>query len=144
MAVAAVGNVTEVTEFALNSSNKLLFVPSGKQWHLLSIFVKYVSTSGAGNRQVDVIIYDTSGNPTARYAAGAVQVASRTQYFHFAPSHPQETGYLPNASGGTMLRQISDSLWLTAGMAVRVWDSAAIAATTDDMSVTLLVDERSA
>lgn len=143
MAVAALGNVTEVTEFAMNTSNKLLFVPAGKQWRLVSIFVKYVSTSTAGNRQVDIIVYDTAGNAMARYAAGAVQVASRTQYFHFAPSHPQETAFTPAATNGVMLRQISDSLWLTAGMAIRVWDSAAIAATADDLAVTVLVDERS-
>ena len=96
MAVAAVGNLTQVSDFADNSSNKLFTVPDGKQWHVRSVWVKLVSTSAAGNRQVDVLILDPLGNLAGQYKAGAVQIASRTQYFFFAPNHPQETAYTPN------------------------------------------------
>jgi hypothetical protein len=142
VAVSAVGNLVEVSDFSLNSSDKLLVVPALTQWHLRAIWVKLVSSGDVGNRQVDVLLLDTRGNLCGKYAAGAVQVASRTQYFSFAPGHPQETGYTPNLTNGVMLRQLGSEIILTAGMAVRVYDSAAIAATADDLSLTLLVDER--
>ena len=130
-------NITQQSDAALNDSDKTLTVTAGKSWLIRSIFVQLISTATAGNRQVDVLLTDASDNILFKYQAAAVQAANLTRQYMFAPSHPQETGF----TGAVMLRAIADNIVLPAGYKIRVYDSAAIDAAADDMTVRLLVEE---
>jgi hypothetical protein len=129
--------MVQQADAAANDSDKTFTVPAGKAWRLASVYAQLVSTATVGNRQLDVLITDGSDNPVARYKAGAVQAASLTREYIFAPQHPQETGF----TGTTMLRALGEALVLPAGYKVRVFDSAAIDAAADDLTARLLVEE---
>ena len=130
-------NIVQQADAALNDSDKTLTVPAGKQWGLRSVYAKLISTATVGNRQMDVLVTDGSDNIVAKFVAGAVQAASLTREYVFAPAQPQETGF----TTGVMLRALAGDLVLPAGYKVRVYDSAAIDAAADDLTVRLLVEE---
>jgi len=130
-------NIVQQADTALNDSDKTFTVPAGKAWGLRSVYAKLISTATVGNRQVDVLVTDGSDNIVVKFVAGAVQAASLTREYVFAPLHPQETAF----TGGVMLRALSGEMVLPAGYKVRVYDSAAIDAAADDLTVRLLVEE---
>lgn len=130
-------NITQQADAAANDSDKTLTVPAGKSWGLRSIFAELVSTATGGNRQLDVLLTDPSDNVVAKCVAGAVQAASLTRDYVFAPQHPQEAAF----TNGLMLRALAGDVVLPAGYKVRVYDSAAIDAAADDLTVRLLVEE---
>lgn len=132
-------NIVQQADAALDDSDKTLTVPAGKQWGLRSVYAKLISTATAGNRQLDVLVTDAADNIVAKFVAGAVQAASLTREYIFAPQHPQETTF----TGGVMLRALAGDLVLPAGYKVRVYDSAAIAAAADDLTLRFLVEEMS-
>jgi hypothetical protein len=139
MPVMASGQLYELTDFGFDSSNKFFLVPLMRQWHLRHVFIRLVTTSTVGNRQVDVLLLDTLGNLIGKYQAGAVQAASLTREYVFGIGHPQETAF---SAAGLMLRTLGSDLILQPGQAIRVLDSAAIAPTADDLRVSLMIDER--
>lgn len=131
-------NIVQSVDTALNDSDKTITVPAGKQWVLKSLYAKLISTATVGNRQLDVLITDDGDNIFAKFVAGAVQAASLTREYVFAPEHPQETGF----TNGGMLRALAGELALPAGYKIRIYDSAAIDAAADDLTVRLLVEEQ--
>jgi hypothetical protein len=131
-------NIVQSVDTALNDSDKTITVPAQKQWVLKSLYAKLISTATVGNRQLDVLITDAADNIFAKFVAGAVQAASLTREYLFAPQQPQETAF----TGGLMLRALAGELTLPAGYKIRVFDSAAIDAAADDMDVRLLVEEQ--
>lgn len=122
---------------ATNDSDKTLTVPAGRQWAVKSLYAALVSTATVGNRQLDVLFTDAADSPIAKAVAGAVQAASLTREYIFAPSNPQETAF----TNGLMFRALPDRLVLPAGYKIRIYDSAAIDAAADDLTVNLLVEE---
>lgn len=130
--------ISQQADTALNDSDKTLTVPAGKQWVIQAAYAKLISTATVGNRQLDVLFTDASDNTLAKFQAGAVQAASLTREYIFAPTHPQETTF----TNGVMLRALGQWFTLPAGFKVRVFDSAAIDATADDLTVRLLVEEQ--
>jgi hypothetical protein len=131
-------NLVLQADAALNDSDKTFTVTTGEQWWIKSIYASLVSTAVVGNRQLDVLITDASDNPVCKAVAGAVQAASLTREYVFAPGNPQETGF----TNGLMYRAIPDRLVLPAGYKIRIYDSAAIDPTHDDLTVRLLVEDR--
>ena len=131
--------VSQQVDAAANDSDKTLTVPAGKAWRVSAIHVTLVTTATVGNRQVDILITDGSDNLLMKYQAGAVQAASLTRVYCFAPLHPQETGF----TATIMLRALASELILPAGYKIRIYDSAAIDAAADDMTVRALVEEMS-
>ncbi len=133
-------NVVQQADATLNDSDKTFTVPTGKQWRLQSILATLIATATVGNRQLDVLLTDGSDNVVAKYMAAAVITASQTRTVIFAPAHPQDAAF--NAAG-VMYRMLADGFVLPAGFKVRVYDSAAIDAAADDLTVRLLVEEMS-
>lgn len=131
-------NIVQKSDVVLNDSDKTLTVTTGYQWVLHSIYAKLISTATAGNRQVDVLLTDGSDNIVTKYVAGAVQTASLTREYIFAPLHPQETAF----TNGIMLRALAGYIILPEGYKIRIYDSAAIAAAADDLEYRILVEER--
>lgn len=129
--------VAQKSDTAADDSDKTFTVPAATSWRLLSVYAKLVSDATVGNRQLDVLVTDASDNELAKFVAGAVQAASLTRTYLFAPQHPQETAF----TNALMLRALAGDLVLPAGFKVRIFDSAAIAAATDDLTLRLLVEE---
>ncbi len=130
-------NIVKKSDVTLNDSDKSFTVTTSKQWLLKSVYVKLVTTATVGNRQLDVLLTDASDVVIAKFVAGAVQAASLTREYVFAPHHPQETGF----TTGVMLRALADDFVLPAGYKIRVYDSAAIDAAADDMDVHIHIEE---
>ena len=131
-------NLVLKSDVVINQSDKTFTVPAGKQWWIKSIYAILISTATVGNRQLDVLFTDGFDNPVGKAAAGAVQAATLTRAICYAPGNPQETSF----TTGLMYRALSFNLVLPAGYKVRVYDSAAIDAAADDMTVQMLVEER--
>lgn len=131
-------NIIQVSDAALNDSDKTSTVTAGKQWAIKSIYAQLISTATVGNRQLDVLITDASDNELSKLVAGAVQAASLTRTYVFAPYNPQETAF----TNGLMFRALPGGLILPAGYKIRIFDSAAIDAAADDLTIRLLVEER--
>ena len=121
-----------------DDSDKLIAVPAAKQWIVQSIAVNLISTASVGNRQMRVDIRDGSANLLASVAAGAVQAASLTRDFTFAPGLVNQTAFVDNI----LITSFPEGIILLPTYDVRVYDSAAIDAAADDMIVRLLVRER--
>jgi len=131
-------NIVLQSDTGANDSDKTLTVSTGKQWQIHSVYALLASTATEGNRQLDILITDASDNPIMKAVAGAVQPASQTYTYVFAVDNPQETGF----TGDLMYRALPGQLILPAGYKVRVYDSAAVAAAADDLTLRLLVEER--
>ena len=127
------------SDVAANDSDKTLTVPAGQTWVLQFLAVKFISTATVGNRQLRVEIGDGT-NLLWFKNFGKVQAASLTRYYHAASDLPDDTDF---DSDGRIRMQLEAHV-LPAGYTVRIYDSAAIAATADDMEVRLIVDERAA
>lgn len=130
-------SITQSADAALNDSDKTFTVPAGRAWGLQAVHVTLISTATVGNRQVDILITDESDNTIYKYQAGAVQTATLTRVYVFAPGHSQDTSF----TNGVMLRQIASNIVLPAGYKVRVLDSTAVDAAADDMTVRLLLED---
>lgn len=121
-----------------NDSDKTFTVGTGRTWKLQWISVDLVSTATVGNRQVDIVIGDGT-NTILTVNAGAVQAASLTRHYQFYDTAPNETAFV-----GTNIRNpLPFNMVLLPGWTVRVYDSAAVDAAADDMTVNLVYNERS-
>ena len=129
--------IQRTRDVALNDSDKTFTVPAGQRWTLLYANVQLIATATAGNRQIVLQILDAAaGNVMFEAVAGLVQIASATREYNFGSGLPRETAEV----AGQAAVPIPENLTLNAGMAIRVFDSAAIAAAADDMTVAFVVD----
>lgn len=138
------GRVTEVvnpsvqSDTGANDSDKTLTVPSDTHWHILALHVGYTSDGTSGNRQLQLQIQNAATTVVWQQAAGAVQAASNAYNYEFQSGVVRETSVINGE-----LNIPLPNMWLPAAYKLRVYDSAAIAASSDDMLVHLLVDVRS-
>lgn len=119
-----------------NDSDKTFTVDSLERWHVYSVFVSLVTTATVGNRQVRVDFMDSSSNVFCTVLAGAVQAASATVNYSFAPGLP----HLTAAVGTELEAPLPATMVLLPGYKIRVYDSAAVAASADDMTVRILAN----
>ena len=113
-------------------ADKSWIVPTAREWHLFSISVVLTSTASAGNRRVCVRILNSDSDVIGEAVAGAVQAASTTWYYQFAPGLADLTAV---RDSDHMTTPIPGTWVLKAGQEIRVLDDAAIAADSDDMAV---------
>jgi hypothetical protein len=129
--------VVEVADVTANDSDKTQTVAAGQYWTLKSISVKLISTATVGNRQVRIEIGDGT-NLLWFKNFGAVQAASLTRYYHAAPDLPNDADF----DSDDRIRIEMEEHVLPAAFTVRVYDSAAVDAADDDMSVWIVVDKQ--
>jgi len=122
-----------------NDSDITLTVPALTEWEILTIWVELVTDATVGNRQVAIEIQDSAADVILRISAGIVQAASLTRNYAFGHGLQDLTAFRDTAYLTTPLPKII----LPPAYIVRVLDSAAIAAATDDMVVQMLVMARS-
>jgi hypothetical protein len=128
---------TQKPDVTPNDSDKTLTVPAGKAWVLQFLSVNLVTTATVGNRQLRVEIGDGT-NLLWFKEFGAVQAASLTRDYYAASDLPDDTSF----DGDGRIRMQLEAHVLPPGYTVRIYDTQAIDAAADDMTVRLMVDER--
>ena len=131
-------NFTQKSDAAANDSDKTLTVPAGKTW-ALQFLTALLVTTGAGTRQMRIEIGDGT-NLLWFKNFGDTQPASSTYYYYAAAGLPDDSG----EDADDRIRMELEAFILPAGYTVRIFDSAAIAPTVDDLTIRLVVDERNA
>lgn len=114
-----------------NNSNKHFTVPAGQEWQILWVYVSYVSAANAGNRQLEVQWRNATDVVIGAVVAGAVQAASLTRRYMFAPALADLVGFRDT---DYLMTPLPPTLFLSAGEDLRVWTNA-VFDPTDDMSV---------
>lgn len=119
-----------------DDSDKSFVVPADTERLIYSVRVALTTTATAGNRQIVIEVQDDAGKVVSRALAGSTQAASLAKEYLFAIGADTQTvgDYLSNAL---------PVLKLGAGWTLRVYDSGAVDAAADDMSVFVSGDERS-
>lgn len=130
-AVAIVPVVERIVDDTANDSDKSFTVPGGEMWKLNSIFVKLVTDATVGNRQLTVEVQNSAGTVMGRISAGAVQAASLTRHYLWMQGTFRETAFINT----DIQVPIPVDSYLPAGATLRVYDSAAVSAAGDDMTV---------
>jgi len=119
-----------------NDSDKTFTVPADTQWKVLWVYVDFTATASAGNRFIRVQFRGTSDEIIMAAHADAATAATVKNRYLFA--------------GGLQEREIDINFqvaplpidgWLSAGQDIRVFDSQAVAASADDMEVSIMVEE---
>lgn len=128
----------QIYDEVADSSDKEWVVPDGRRYRVFYGSVILVSTATVGNRQMALEIQDDSANVVFRSLAGAVQVASLTREYHFAPNPVREAAFVNTQ----IMVPIPPKLILLPGWTLRVYDTAAIDAAADDMTVSVLLEDR--
>ena len=118
---------------ALNDSDKAVAVPASTRWALDAVMVELITTATAGNRQIRLQIRDGSANVLYEVTAPAVQAASLTVDYAFAPGLPRVAQIADDLQSAPL-----PSVVLEATYDVRVFDSAAIAVAADDLTIRVL------
>lgn len=126
----------QITDITLNDSNKTFTVPENKTWRLLYGNFVLATSADVGNRIMRVDIKDNSLNVLYTTFASAVQAASLTEDYSLGRF---ATAAEPRA--GSHELPIPEDLFLPAGFQISIKDEAAIAATADDLTIFLLVEE---
>lgn len=119
-------------------SDKSFVVPAGRRYKLYYGQITLVSTAVAGNRQMALEVQDDSANVIFRSLAGAVQAASLSREYHFAPNPVREAAFV----NGQIMVPTPPDLILLPGWTLRFYDTAAIDAAADDMDVAALVENQ--
>ena len=130
------GHIRLVQEAVANDSDKTLTVTTGKVWEILHIYASLVTSADVGNRQIQLIAADDSANEIYRMNAADVQAANTTNYYHFSPRIAAAAETIATFHTIPLLTTI-----LPGGYTLRIYDSAAIAAAADDLTINMLVIE---
>ena len=127
------------TDATADDSDKTFTVPADTIWQPLAVTVTLATTATVGNRQMTVDLLTDADVLLARVRAAATQEEDTTYTYTFAIGLDKD--FAPIA---LHLCAPLSPLLLAAGYKIRVWDSAAIAAAADDMTVSVTVLERAA
>lgn len=113
-------------------ADKSWIVPTAREWHIYCVSVVLTSTATVGDRRVAIRILNSDSDVLGEAVAGAVQAASTTWYYTFAPGLADMTSV---RDSDHMTTPIPGTWVLKAGQEIRVLDDAAIAADSDDLAV---------
>lgn len=127
------GYFNYVYDAGANDSDKAFSPGTGFRWKLQGIRVVLATTATVGNRRLRVDVY--VAGPTVLWSSGlsANIAAGATAYVHFQP----DINDTATATDQYVKASFPDISSLK-GFSVRVWDTAAIDAAADDMTVTLI------
>ena len=128
-----------VSDETADDSDKSFTVPANYMYQVLWIWVELTSDATVGNRQMTIELQDDAADVIGRWKAGAVQAASLTRNYCFAPSNADLTAFRDTTF---LMTPIPPTIVLPASYVVRVYDSAAVAAAADDMVVQMMVARR--
>lgn len=139
IAVADVVPSLLVSDATANDSDKTFTVPAAKQWEIMFVTARLVTTATVGNRLLRMEIGDGT-NLFWFKNWGAVQAASVTRDYYAGAGLPDDSAF--DAGGRIRMLHEPRGIVLPAGWTVRILDSAAVDAAADDMTVRILGRER--
>jgi hypothetical protein len=128
-----------VADVAANDSDKTLTVPAATEYEILSLYVTLATTADVGNRQLVVEFLSAADVMIGQVKAGLTQAASLTYQYVINPGVDNATAVWAT----TIVHMRLPHMVLSAGQKVRVYDSAAVAAAADDMTIQMVVAFRS-
>ncbi len=121
----------------VDQNSKTFPVPAGQEWQVLSAHVAYVSQGTAGDRQLVMEGLDALGNVIYEARAGAVQAATLTRYYEFAPGLEPMVAFLDTDFISVPIAPF----FLSALWQVRFRDNNNVAVT-DDILVQMVIASR--
>jgi hypothetical protein len=126
-----------------NDSDKIVLTAPNtngnrKMIEILQVHIVNVTTATAGNRQIVMHIQDDTDTIVADYHAGSTQAASLTRHYVFGQGVYRETSFV---DGSIQCPFPAEGTVLLPGWDLRVYDSGAIAAAADDMTVDVIYRE---
>jgi hypothetical protein len=129
----------------LNDSDKSFTVPSKKRWNLISVTAQITATATVGNRALVVLINDGTNNIHASAKTGSVSAGNTGVVGIWAGNVSSTTaGDMPLYDGvSSTVAKLAPipNMVLPAGYIVRVYDTAAVDAAADDLTVVLHYEE---
>jgi hypothetical protein len=132
------GNILHTRDATTNDSDKVVLTAANyKLIELLQVHVVFTTTATVGNRQILLAVRDENDTLVADYHAGAVQAASNTYHYTFGQGVYRETTVVD----GSLQCPFPQETVLLPGWDLRVYDSAAVAAAADDMTVDVVYRE---
>jgi len=128
------GVPTWIRDATLNDSDKSFTVPVGKIWILTHLYMILTATATVGNRNLTVRVNNTSGQEVAIYDYATAIAAGETRVREMAfEGFTDDWAVGPSGlSVGGMSKMI-----IPGGYSVRLYDSAAIDAAADDLTINL-------
>lgn len=127
-----------ILDEALNDSDKPFVVPTGNRYLFHYGQVTLISSAVVGNRQMALEIQDAAAKVVFRSLAGAIQAENLTREYHFTPDVSREAAFV----SGQIMVPVPPKLIMPPGWTMRFYDTAAIDAAADDMTVAVVVDNR--
>jgi hypothetical protein len=124
-----------VTDTALNDSDKSMTVPANRRYKMMGGLAKLITSADVGNRQIELRVTDGT-NTIFAITANGTQAASLTKYYHFILGTDSPAA----EASDIFVCPIPMGLWLPPSFTVQVLDTAAIAATADDLTLRFLFD----
>ena len=121
-----------------NDSDKTIAVTSSYEWKIQWIWIEFTSTATVGDRQIVIEIQDAATDVIFQMRAGAVQAASITRYYLFAPMGAEITAFRDT----DYLYAPMPPIHLPASYVIRIYDNNAVDAAADDMIIQMMVQER--
>lgn len=114
-------------------SDKLFTVPPNEEWVILAVGATLVTTATVGTRRVGVELQDDSSNVIIALVCRADQAASETVVYNFAAGLRDQA----SVANGTLSTSFPESLLLTPGYKIRVYDFDATDVAGDTLSAFL-------
>jgi hypothetical protein len=138
------GRIVWTRDATANDSDKSFTVPTGKIWELFAVEASIITTANAGNRSLRLTITDgTNLLLIPRYSASIAASKRGFARWHsdYGYAHTDAATYTLNDGGAAADVAVHDWLptkcYLPAGYVVRVYDSNAVDAAADDLTVVL-------
>lgn len=133
-----------LSELAVDSSAKTLVydtdvkpLVASKPMLIVAVWFDFAANATVGNRAFAVDLTDTAGNILVRAPGSAVTIATQTRKYLFGQG--LTVGAITLNALVSNQEQLPTGLMLSAGLKLKVWDTAAIAAGADDMTLHVLL-----
>lgn len=135
--------IKHLRDATANDSDKIVLTAPNtntnrKLIEILQVHVVLTSTATVGNRQLVMHIQDDTDTIVADYHAGAVQAASLERHYAFAQGVYRETSFV---DGSIQVPFPVEGTVLLPGWDLRIYDSGAVDAAADDMTVDVIYRE---
>lgn len=137
-AVTRIALVERKFDSTANDSDKSWTVPNNELWRICHAHVILVTTATVGNRQITVSVADDSGNVLVDLVAGSTQAASLTRHYGFLQGIYRETAF----TAAEIQVPLPIDCWLKPGWVIRFYDSQAVDAAADDMTVAFVYEKQ--
>lgn len=130
-----IGDIKVIQDDTLNSNNKIITVPDGKKWQVLSIFMDFTATATAGSRRIELFLRTANDDVFFNVFNSANITASQNRVLNWLPG-----AGLVTTSDDAYFIPLPSEVWLGEGMDIRIRTKSSVDVN-DDMLIRILVKE---